>query len=53
MKLDVQKSFSFCQFFEKFELQRAFAPGDRAKPFKLIKVRITEVQITKFVIRIS
>ena len=35
------------QFLEKFELQRAFAPGDRAKPFELAKVQITVLRITK------
>ena len=31
--------------FEKFELQRAFGLGDRAKPFKLVSS--TEVRITQ------
>ena len=38
----------FCQIFEKFELQRVYTPGDRAKPFELVKVRSTEVRITQF-----
>ena len=37
----------FGQIFEKFEIQRAFAPGDRAKSFELVKVRSTEIRITQ------
>ena len=34
--------------FELYEfLQRVFAPGDRAKQFELVKVRITRVRITE------